>query len=80
MKTLVEVIWKDASTGIIQKTNDESPEDLLVTQKTYGRIYKIDNYAITICQNEDDTGEIEYTNIPIKWIDKMIKYGKHKTK
>ena len=38
MKSLVEVIWLDAVSGTADKENIKEPKNLLIEQRTYGRI------------------------------------------
>ena len=72
MKTLVEVIWMDAAAGCTPKDEFKSSEDLLIEQKTYGRVYDIDDKATTICTSETKY-DFDYVVIPNAWI-KMQTY------
>lgn len=71
VKTLVEVIWMDAVSGV-EEGEIKSPKEYLVASRTYGKILSEDDKAIFICHNENDS-QIEYTVIPRAWI-KKIKY------
>ena len=79
-KTLVEIIWMDAAAKLsAPKEYLPQPEELLVEQTTYGRIYEIDDNAITICTHENED-EIDYIVIPNKWIKEIKKYAHRKPK
>jgi len=77
MKTLVEVIWMDASSGEMHPDELGAPKDLLFEQRSYGILYRSDDVATLILQGET-TDEIMYTVIPNKWIKEIIEY--HPTK
>ena len=67
---IVEVTWMDAmgeSKSPKSKIENVTPSELLIVNKTYGILYKEDDKAILIIQ-EDSIDDIDYTVIPKPWI------------
>jgi hypothetical protein len=67
---IVEVTWMDAmgeSKSPKSKIENVTPSELLIMNKTYGILYKEDDKAVLIIQ-EDSIDDIDYTVIPKPWI------------
>jgi hypothetical protein len=62
----VEVTWEDAlGDSLAEKEDIENmrPQDLLAITKTYGILYKEDEKAVIILQEDSDT-RVDYAVIP----------------
>lgn len=71
----VEVIWADAlgdMTADKETVVNSEPKDLLAITKTYGLLYKQDDKAVIILQEDSDT-RVDYAVIPLGMIVKMRK-------
>ena len=71
----VEVIWQDAlgdMTADKETVENAEPKDLLAITKTYGLLYKEDDKAVIILQEDSDT-RVDYAVIPKGMIVKMRK-------
>ena len=84
-KTLLEVEWLDITTKerIKKRTVDAIDSSLfLIIFKTYGYIYKYDDYAITLCRemedSEEDDAEMDIMIIPLDNISSYSTYTKDK--
>ena len=65
-----QITWLDAmgeQKADKEKLKDISPKDLLVRTETFGKLFKEDDVAIIILQ-EDSDSECDYTVIPKSWI------------
>lgn len=71
----VEVIWKDAlgdMTADKETVINSEPKDLLAITKTYGILYKEDDEAVIILQEDSDT-RVDYAVLPKGMIVKISK-------
>jgi len=68
-----QVHWFDASGEMKEQLSELKhiePSSLLIPTTTYGVIYKVDDGALIILQEQSDT-ECDFTCIPISWIEEI---------
>lgn len=76
---MVEVIWKDAASGIVEDNiNWMNVEQLFAEQHTYGKLEYLDEKNCVVITNRSmsNGGEVDYTAIPASWIKRIKVYDR----